>query len=105
MGVISAAARLLLNEMRCRSFEIDFYPFFTQQTKKFHQELIFLPPMFRYFKRLLVGSEIKQAAIRESLMKAMKSKSVIPKLFGQSVEMDHIVGLKTLIIEFRAIHK
>ena len=61
--------------------------------------------MFRYFKRLLVGSEIKQAAIGENLMKAMKPKSVIPKLFGQGVEMNHIVGLKTLITELRAIHK
>ena len=50
--------------------------------------------------RLLVGSEIKQATIGQSLMKAMKAKSVIPPLlFGLGVEMDHIVGSKILIIE------
>ena len=39
--------------------------------------------------RLLVGSEVKQEPIEQSLMKAVKPKSVIPPLlFGLGVEMD-----------------
>ena len=50
--------------------------------------------------RLLVGSEIKQAAIGQILIKPMKPKSVTPRLlFGLVVEMDHIVGSKALTIE------
>ena len=50
--------------------------------------------------RLLVGSEIKQAAIGQSLTKPIKLKSVIPPLlFDLGVIMDRIVGSKTLIIE------
>ena len=50
--------------------------------------------------RLLVGSEIKQAAIGQILIKLMKPKSVTPRLlFGLVVETDHIVGSRALIIE------
>ena len=50
--------------------------------------------------RLLVGSEIKQAAIGQILIKLMKPKSVTPRLlFGLVAEMDHIVGSRALIIE------
>ena len=56
--------------------------------------------MLKYFKRLLVGSEIKHAEIGQSLMKAMKPQSVIPPLlFNLGVKIDHTVGSKTLIIE------
>ena len=50
--------------------------------------------------RLLVGSEVKQAATGQSLMKAVKPKSVIqPLLFSLCVEMDRIVVSKISIIE------
>ena len=51
--------------------------------------------MLKYFKRLLVGSEIKHAEIGQSLMKAMKPQSVIPPLlFNLGVKIDHTVGSK-----------
>ena len=54
--------------------------------------------------RLLVGSEIKQATIGQSLMKAMKAKRVIPPLlFGLGVEMNYIVGSRILIIELEKL--
>ena len=96
MRVTSAAARFLLNEMGCRSFETELFP----ANKEILSGTDFLLPMLKYFMRLLVDSEIKQPTIGQSLIKAMKAKSVIPPLlFGLGVEIDHIVGSKILIIE------
>ena len=89
LRVISAATRLLLNEMRCTFFETELYP----TDKEIISETDFLPPMLKHFMRLLVGSEIKQAAIGQSLTKPIKLKSVIPPLlFGLGVKMDRTVG-------------
>ena len=72
--------------MRCRSFETELY----QTNKEILSGTNFLPLLLNYFKRLLVGSEIKQEV----------PKNVTPPLlFGVGVEMGHIVRSKTLIIE------
>ena len=72
--------------MRCRSSETELY----QTNKEILSGTDFLPPLLKYFMRLLFRSKIKQEV----------PKSVTPALlFGVSVEMGHIVGSKTLIIE------
>ena len=84
--VISAAARLLLNKMPCRSLETEFY----QKNKEILLGTDLLPLLLKYIVRLLVGSEIKQEVLKSV---------TLPLLFGLGVKMDHIVGSKTLIIE------
>ena len=96
LRVISAAARLLLNEMRCTVYRSEFYP----SSDDIRSGAEFLPPLLKYFMRLLVGPDLKQAAIGQCLMKAMRPNSVLlPLLFGLGVEVDHSVGSKTLVIE------
>ena len=96
LRVLSAAARLLLNEMRCTDYQSEFYP----SSNDIRSGTEFLQPLLNYFMRLLVGPDLKQVAIGQCLMKAMRTNSVLPPLLiGLGVEVDHTIGSKTLVIE------
>ena len=60
----------------------------------------FLPPTLKLLMIVLVGQGSKQASLGQCILKAMKPKFVIPPLlFGLGVEIDHVIGSKTLLTE------
>lgn len=60
----------------------------------------YLPPMLKYFFKCLVGSDLKQAALGQCLIKAMRPNTVIPRLlFGLDIKVDHLIGSNTLVFE------
>ena len=50
--------------------------------------------------KVLIRLGLKQASLGQSILKAMKANCVISLfLFGLGVEIDHAIGLKTLLTE------
>ena len=94
--MISAAAKLIKNEVCCTKLNTNFYP----TLEDIGVGIDFLPPSLRLLMELLIGSSSKQASLGQNLLKAMKPNTVIQHLlFGLRVEIDLAIGSKNLLTE------
>ena len=51
-----------------------------------------------------MASQLRQASIGQCILKAMRPSSVIPPLlFGLGVEVDHVIGSRTFLIELEKL--
>ena len=93
--VIKSAVALLRKEIRSTKFDGSYYP----SSADIVSGKSFLPPLLCFFMECMIPtSELKQAAIGQCLIKAMRPYNVIPPLlFALAVEIDHTVGSKGLI--------
>ena len=92
--IIMAAASLLRDDIQSATFDSEYYPSDVDITAGKD----FLPPLLKYFMESLISSELKQAALGQCLLKAVKPKNVIPPLlFALAAEIDYTVGVKALL--------
>lgn len=95
--VITAAAKLIKNELRCTQFDTEYYP----SLEDIEMDAEILPPSLKLLMQSLVGSSLKQASIGQCLLKAMKPNSVMPPLlFGLGVEVDHAIVVYCMMSDY-----
>ena len=84
--IIIEAAKLIKSEVRSKTFDIKYYPTMTN--------------LVSGSAILLSSLESLMKSIGLCILKATRPNSVIPSLlFGLGVEVDHVIGSKTLLIE------
>ena len=87
--IISTAAKILISEIRSRTFECDSNPA-NECISDLDKNMEWLPPKLRLFMETLIRLPIKRASIGQCLANAIRPRSIIPPLlFGLAVEMDH----------------
>ena len=91
--MIHTAANLIQNEIRCTQYETDSYP----SLNVIETGTAILPPYLMLLLEWLIKNPLKEASIRQCLLKAIKPNSDIPPLlFALVVEKDHAIGSKSL---------
>ena len=97
--IVEAAAKLILNELRSKSYDCSFYPSI-DKISNLNENINWLTPGLRMFMQCLVRSPLQQASIGQAITHAVKPKSSIPPiLFGAAVEIDHVFGSKWQLTE------
>ena len=85
---------LIKIEIRSETFDIEYYP----AIKDLESGTAILPSL-ELLMKLLMAFQLKQATTGQCILKAMRPNSVIPPLlFGLGVEVDYVIGSKTLLI-------
>ena len=94
--VVKTAAKLIKAELRETIYNTDIYPSKTE-INNFDN---FTPSLLKILMETLITSELRQASISQSILKAARPRSIIPPLlFGLGVELDHVFGSRWLIDE------
>ena len=95
--VVKAAAQLIQAEIREREYNSD--PYLSHNdTSDLEVGFQLVPSLLQSLITELVSCQIKQLAIANSIIQAVRPKSVIsPILFGVGVQMDHTYGSKWLL--------
>ena len=101
--VMIAAAKLVREEIRVRSYNKDVY-LGMNEIKSSEECQEFLTPTLRVFLDILIKDELKRDGIGQAITQAARPNSVIsPLLFGIGIELHHVFGSKWLIKELSSL--
>ena len=94
--MIHAAANLIKNQIRCTQYQTDSYP----SLNYIETGPSILPSYLKLLMEYLIGNPLRQASIRQCLLKTIKPNSVLsPLLFALGVQIDHAIGSESLLTE------
>lgn len=101
--IITTAAKLVLDDIRSRTFVVDSYPN-NEEIENFEKGKEWLPRYLRIFLETIIKYPLKQASIGQAIVNAARPRSSIPPiLFGIGIEMDHVFGSKWLLNELNRL--
>ena len=101
--IVERAAKIILSEIRALETNMEKYPSINDISDLAENDSI-IPPYLKKFLKVLVKSPLKQSSIGQSMLYAVRPRSILPPiLFGLGVEMDHVTGSKWVITELNKL--
>ena len=95
--IVATAAKLLKSSIREAHYEKDVYPT-CDDIASIEAGKRWMPALLNVFLDNLVSSDVKKIAIGNSIVQAVRPKTVIaPVIFGAGISVDHVCGSKQLI--------
>ena len=101
--VLTAAARILKEEIRAADFSRETYPR-SEEIGNIEKMAEFVVPSLRLFLDILVNRPLWKVSLGQALIQAARPRSVIaPVLLGVGVEFDHVFGSKWAVSQLHAL--